>query len=246
MGEVMKKRVEKGFTLVEMAIVLVIIGIILAGVMKGRDIVRGSQVKQFSQGFAQKWVTIASTYMDKTGQAFVDGTANGGVNASADGFMDGVFMGTGNLAQYDEVIDAARDVGIEPCTMIKSDLSNDTNNNCANGYNVFMRNVEGETIGKSRVVVGFYAKQVGSNGPFRNMVVLQNVPGDVARGLDTVIDGQADPANGACVGMANATSEDIANINTTFSGANPVSLMNSYPDANSTNQYVVVGLILDY
>ncbi|NJB67867.1 prepilin-type N-terminal cleavage/methylation domain-containing protein [Desulfobaculum xiamenense] len=242
----MEKRVVKGFTLVEMAIVLVIIGIILAGVMKGRDIVRGSQVKQFSQGFAQKWMTIATTYMDKTGQALADGTANGGTAANANGYMDNLFMGTNNLTQYDEVLNATRDVGIEPCTMIKTDLANDTNNNCPNGYNVFMRNVEGETSGKSRVVVGFYAEQIGANGPFRNIVVLQNVPSDVAQGLDTLIDGQADSANGACVGIASATTEVINAANAALGTGGALTLLTSYPSANSANKYVVVGLVLDY
>lgn len=203
-----------GFTLVEMAIVLVIIGIILAGIMKGRDIVRGSQVKQFSQGFAQKWVTIAATYYDKVGQQLCDGTDNGGVAAvnggAVNGRMDGAFFGTGAIANgvagvRDDLLQSLRDVGITPCTMIKSDLDDDTSATTFCGtvagtnYNIYERTVDGEYTGKARVGVGFVAVQVGASGPVRNCVFLQNVPTDVAIGLDTMIDGQADGQNGSCI-----------------------------------------------
>jgi len=201
----MKGKRVPGFTLVEMAIVLVIIGIILAGIMKGRDIVRGSQVKQFSQGFAQKWVTIASTYYDKVGQHLCDGTANGGVSTvnggAVNGRMDGGYYGQTNpVGTRDLLLQALRDVGITPCTMIKSDLEDDTSTtSCNNGYNIYERTVEGEYTGKARVGVGFVGAQIGASGPVRNCVFLRNVPTDVAIGLDTLIDGQADGQNGACI-----------------------------------------------
>jgi len=193
---------KSGFTLIEMAIVLVIIGIILAGVMKGRDIVRGSQVKQFSQGFAQKWVTIASTYYDKTGQHLCDGVENGGLTLSPDGLMDNQTVFSTTDATKSNTLRRLQDVGITPCTMIKSDLENDTSGavRCTGGYNIWARTVEGEFSGRTTVYVGFASVQLNpsgsTNGPIRNAVYFVNVPIDVAIGLDTLIDGQADGQNG--------------------------------------------------
>jgi prepilin-type N-terminal cleavage/methylation domain-containing protein len=237
----------RGFTLVEMAIVLVIIGIILAGVMKGRDIVRGAQVKQFSQGFAQKWVTIASTYVDKTGQHLYDGQDNGGLDATgADGLMDDsgpMFTDqqgdSGTAGSTAEALQAARDVGITPCTLIKSDLANDGSDvNCNNNYNIWSRTVEGEWAGRQTVEVGFWSENTG-NG-MRNMVLMYNVPADVAIGIDTLIDGQADGENGSCVNWTNPA-------NAFAIGNDPVA--NSifpWPVQTDNAQTVLVGLILDY
>lgn len=238
----------KGFTLIEMAIVLVIIGIILAGVMKGRDIVRGAQVKQFSQGYAQKWVTIAGTYYDKVGQHLYDGDQNGGSDTNgADGLMDDsgpMFNNVGSAAgDTGFALQALRDVGITPCTMIKSDLENDTSaTTCNNGYNVWARTVEGEWAGRSTVQVGFYSENAG-NG-MRNMVLIYNVPADVAIGLDTLIDGQADGENGACLNWTDPTSnETVANAPTN----NPVaSNIYAWPGQNQAAQIVTVGMVLDY
>lgn len=202
----MKIETNKGFTLIEMAIVLVIIGIILAGVMKGRDIVRGSQVKQFSQGFAQKWVTVASTYKDKTMQSLFDGLDNGGHTPTPDGLMDNRIMEPTITGFTDDVLAALQNVGITPCTMIKSDLEDWSTGTprCSGDYNIYARTVEGEFSGRSKVVVGFHTYEIrtgaaGTTGPLRDTVSFVNVPTDVAIGLDTLVDGQANGEIGSCV-----------------------------------------------
>src|SRR3954471_9111626 len=47
-GEFMRK-LQKGFTLIEIAIVLVIIGLLLGGVLKGQELITGARVRNLIQ-----------------------------------------------------------------------------------------------------------------------------------------------------------------------------------------------------
>ncbi|HDZ88642.1 MAG TPA: prepilin-type N-terminal cleavage/methylation domain-containing protein, partial [Nitrospirae bacterium] len=54
----------KGFTLVEMAIVLVIIGIILAGVLKGEELINNAKMKR-TYSLYRETMAAYYTYLDK-------------------------------------------------------------------------------------------------------------------------------------------------------------------------------------
>ena len=45
------KNQQKGFTLVEIAIVLVIIGLLMGGVLKGQELINSAKVKNFANDF---------------------------------------------------------------------------------------------------------------------------------------------------------------------------------------------------
>lgn len=244
----------RGFTLIEMAIVLVIIGIILAGVMKGRDIVRGAQVKQFSQQFAQKWQTVAQTYYDKTGRFLNDGEVNGGENGEiADGMMDGQAA-----TRAQGIVDVLQSVGITPCTLVKSKIANEYSStiqaveeeHCgdatAGGVNIFETLVEGEYAGNSRVLVDLISQVIATgdgNTMRRNCVLLYNVPTDVAIGLDTAIDGNADGRNGALVNIFNSTPRTP--ITTNYDSLTNSRTALAWPSATEGRFHIVL-ILMDY
>lgn len=257
-----------GFTLVEMAIVLVIIGIILAGVMKGRDIVRGSQVKAFTQQFAQKWGTVAQTYYDKTGQFFNDGNGNGNGVASGgaiatapDGQMDGglgalLTTETGTYPGGNGPVDTLESVGITPCTLIKSkynqsitttvtgqvDASCVDSNNV--GVNIGVTQVEGEYSGVKIVEVDLIYLLITTNAGTtynRNCVLLYDVPTDVAMGMDTSIDGSLSGESGAVLNLEDV---DTGNAPTQLAVGDGVTTA-PWPSAADQGTQVVA-IILDF
>lgn len=55
---------EKGFTLIEIAIVLVIVGLLLGGVMKGQELINSAKVKNLANDF-RNFATMIYAYQDK-------------------------------------------------------------------------------------------------------------------------------------------------------------------------------------
>jgi prepilin-type N-terminal cleavage/methylation domain-containing protein len=65
-GIMARLRNSKGFSLIEMAIVLVIIGIIIAAIIKGQDLMINSRAKQVIST-ANAWKIATFAYMDRNG-----------------------------------------------------------------------------------------------------------------------------------------------------------------------------------
>lgn len=78
---------ESGFTLIEMAIVLIIIGIIIGAVIKGKDIIRSGEQKKLYSTFLNAWTIAYSNYYDRTG--WVLGDVNDADNGQTAGGRDG-------------------------------------------------------------------------------------------------------------------------------------------------------------
>ena len=180
-----------GFTLIEMAIVLVIIGIIIGAVMKGRDLIKSAQIKNAYETFFAAHYKAITSYYDKTGRILGDGTVNGG-NGNPNGYMDYISLGNGSYRT--RIINALSSVGIDICSLVKSNL---TSNECGpNGINIGQISLDGE-YSRQTAWVGYYYGNL--NGRTRNYLRIQNLPTDFAIALDKMIDGVANCASGSFV-----------------------------------------------
>jgi len=228
----MKKNNLAGFTLIEMAVVLVIIGLILAGVMKAKDMIRNAQVKEFTSNFVLAWKDITYSYYDKTSQIVADGEKNGGMSGtSPNGYFDNIDA-TASSTYRENIVNATQYVGIDPCSIVKSDLeysgASSDPKGCG-GIDVFKRTVSGEYI-KSPVTLGFYnaTTPLGT----KNVLIFQGVPSDVARGIDSAIDGHI-----------NATVGSVLACDTS---ASPVDCTSSNWSNPTTGNTDTLGLVVDF
>lgn len=62
-----KRNKQGGFTLIELAIVLVIIGLILGAILKGQDLILNARGKKFIN-WVQTWKTLQITHLDRKGR----------------------------------------------------------------------------------------------------------------------------------------------------------------------------------
>lgn len=111
------KRKQSGFTLIEIAIVLLIIGLLLGGIMKGQSMINSARVRAIANdltGIEAAWISFQDRYRSLPGdfpqasthivQGAVDGDANARVDTGAEagavwqhlagaGFISGIFDG---------------------------------------------------------------------------------------------------------------------------------------------------------
>jgi len=167
----------KGFTLVEMSIVLVVIGLILGAVSIGKDLQRNAVYQKVSQSFVQSWALAYQNYFDRVNIVIADNplaptlmvNQNNGEVCGTDlqGFMDfaGVQMPTGRAEGSED-----RYVYL------------DTNGN-PQQIDVCFDNIPWSVDG---LTAGTYLLRD------KNVMVIKGITPDLARLLDTSVDGIAD------------------------------------------------------
>ena len=177
------KQQQTGFTLIELAIVLVIIGLLLGGVLKGQELINSAKVKNMASDFKNIQVYIYG-YQDKyralpgddtnvashlSGSGTVPTAGTGGTlgNGVIQGAWDAV--GTEESAVFWQHVRLA---GLAPGSTVVGSAE------------YFPRNADGGRIG-IQSVSGF-TKITGMNGAF---VICSNaILGKFAKQLDTSLD----------------------------------------------------------
>ncbi|MDP2324712.1 MAG: prepilin-type N-terminal cleavage/methylation domain-containing protein [Gammaproteobacteria bacterium] len=177
---------QMGFTLVEIAIVLVIIGLLLGGVLKGQELVNSAKVKNLANDF-RNISTFVYAYQDKYRALPGDDSAvanhvNGGVAATtpAAGLANGRINGAWNTTTVtDESAlfwQHVRLAGLATGTTTVGDLSL--------GDEYVPKNADGGRIGVTGDAVFTGATPWAANF----FICSSNIQGRFARQIDTTID----------------------------------------------------------
>jgi prepilin-type N-terminal cleavage/methylation domain-containing protein len=177
---------KKGFTLVELSIVLIIIGLIIGGVLKGADMINSAKQKKIYNTWIKGWQVTINDYQDRTGQILADGPAlvNGGNTAAANGTFDNRNLSI--AAQRTVIENRLRAIGLDiPVTNITGN---------SGSYSI-----EGKYVTSTATM---QLQNAVVNTRARNIIQISLMPTDVALAIDTMIDGAADAGLGNCLSNA--------------------------------------------
>ena len=190
----------------ELAISLLIIGIIMGAVISARDLISSAQTKEFYQSFVGKWISVVNIYYDKSGSNLTDSTQNGGSENVLDGYFDGI--DSFDSTKESELIEILMQSGINLCESIDSNVY-DLSGSCGEDVNPFKYKIGGEFADIFDVVVGF--KKYILNQKPKNFILFINIAGDVASSIDRIVDGKSNGKIGKCLAIAKSDTELFTN-----------------------------------
>lgn len=94
---------QKGFTLIEIAIVLVIIGLLLGGVLKGQELIKSAKVKA-AAGDVNAYSVALIGYQDRYGDLYQNGVEGKYVGATAGTSVFGTDIEDNSQLMLDELV----------------------------------------------------------------------------------------------------------------------------------------------
>ena len=174
----MKKQV--GFTLIELAIVLVIIGLLLGGVLKGQELINSAKVKNMASDFKNTQVYIYG-YQDKfkalpgddhAAVSHVGATGVVATGGTQNGVIEGQWNSTSTADESFVFWNQVRLAGLAPGPTLTTDA------------NYVPRNADGGKIGVQSV--SGFTEITGMTGAF--VICSDGILGKFAKQLDVTLD----------------------------------------------------------
>ena len=202
-------RRQSGFTLIEIAIVLVIIGLLLGGILKGQELINSARVKNLATDF-RNIPTFIYAYQDKfkalpgddpnavthVGAGITPAITNGNGN----GVLDGTWFSTTATNETVLFWQQVRLAGLAPgITTIPSALPGDYNPKNASGG--FIGIQSGTTVAANSPIVS------ATTGPISGAYIIcsTGILGKFVTQLDTQMD-DGNPATGSMMATLSPTS----------------------------------------
>ena len=164
----------KGFTLIEMAIVLIIIGIIIGAVIKGKDIVKSAEQKRLYTKFLNSWVVAYDSYYDRTGWILLDVR-----NTTNSGRRDGKCSGRDGRDDSANLVAQLERVGL------KAPNKGPSGSECQRQYT--------DSEGVQGVITIAFLNDIAVGG---NFIQINNIPLELGIAWDKIIDGEMDGTEG--------------------------------------------------
>jgi prepilin-type N-terminal cleavage/methylation domain-containing protein len=183
----------RGFTLMEMSVVLVIIAIIIGAVTVGRDVYRSAVAERISSQFVQGWILAYDRYTTQTGSVPGDTTLSGIVGGAT----------TATALCGKDLVDEMLKRGVT--------LPDGAAEGRQDAYVYQDRNGIPQRIEVCLLAVSDWAEPISSSGyqgRVRNVMRLSNLTPELAQQLDQRLDGRVDARFGRMreVGRQGATS----------------------------------------
>jgi prepilin-type N-terminal cleavage/methylation domain-containing protein len=211
----MKQTIQRGFTLVEMAIVLVIIGLILGAVSIGKDVQRNAEYTKVKQKFIDQWAVAYNAHTQRTGVVVGDSqvaprlmVAGGNYVAAITGGADAIISGGNMTAAVKPGLVCRGSKGLGMAGTVTAGAAGVIDLRAVMlqaGVRLPPGRAEGaedrfvylDTNGNPQEIqVCFQWNSPDTFSGSGNVMVISGLTPDLARSLDQMIDGKADAAEG--------------------------------------------------
>ena len=186
-----KVKDNRGFTLIEIAIVLILIGIIIGAVVKGKDLIRSGEQKKIYTKYINAWQMAYSNFYDRTGKRLGDFRDDSGPGQNGRCDTDENGSGSVGNTDRDKLYDGPstgtdyyglKNIGLDAPTT-------NTDNSWEYRYT--------DTDGSSHMLAIAFLNDSTAN---YNYMEIQNIPNELCMAMDTLIDGEANGIKGDFIG----------------------------------------------